>query len=301
MDRFRAGSTLMNNADILRPEDWCGDMTVFKVRQKGYSKHKRKDESEAPLFIPVGMDVIAVENKITCVGNHVELPDLPEDLKHPVNGVPPYFIVNVMLPRYEPDLNLFSKNKVDGPNFSVIIYLLMTPETRASLQNLSEAPPAVRLLKRFIEDDSPAIRDRFKFMANTLNSEDVDMGMVVRKLVVDYNMKPVLSRPQHSFHTDNKLYFEVDVDVNIFGYLPCKTFATLRPVVDKLVLDVGFTIEGREDDELPETMLAVVHIDSLALDNVAKPFEQHIEEDARATRNEREKHARWSRRTTHNE
>lgn len=65
-------------------------------------------------------------------------------------------------------------------------------------------------------------------MANTLNSEDVDMGMVVRKLVVDYNMKPVLSRPQHSFHTDNKLYFEVDVDVNIFGYLPCKTFATLR-------------------------------------------------------------------------
>lgn len=88
---------------------------MFKVRQKGYSKHKRKDESEAPLFIPVGMDVIAVENKvaskndcrhllkdtqqITCVGNHVELPDLPEDLKHPVNGVPPYFIVNVMLPR----------------------------------------------------------------------------------------------------------------------------------------------------------------------------------------------------------
>lgn len=64
---------------------------------------------------------------------------------------------------------------------------------------------------------------------------------------------------------------------------------------------LNFPEQGREDDELPETMLAVVHIDSLALDNVAKPFEQHIEEDARATRNEREKHARWSRRTTHNE
>ena len=44
--------------------------------------------------------------------------------------------------------------------FSIIFYMLIKAETQEALSNLQSASPAVRLLKRFIDDD--ALRVRFK-------------------------------------------------------------------------------------------------------------------------------------------
>lgn len=113
-------------------------------------------------------------------------------------------------------------------------------------------------------------------MVSTLNPEEIDVGSVVRKLVIDYDMKPLLTRPQHFFFTDNKTYFEVDIDVNQFGYVPRKAFGTLREKMHQMVIDLGFTVEAREEEELPECMLTVLHIHKKPLTD-AWTFDQLLE------------------------
>ena len=39
--------------------------------------------------------------KLNHIGSLVELPPLPKSMRGPANGVPPYFIINIMLPRYD--------------------------------------------------------------------------------------------------------------------------------------------------------------------------------------------------------
>ena len=50
-------------------------------------------------------------------------------------------------------------------------------------------------------------------------------------------------------------YLEMTADVFKWGFLAKKGFVTLLPKFKELRLDIGFTIEGRSDEELPECML----------------------------------------------
>jgi hypothetical protein len=64
-------------------------------------------------------------------------------------------------------------------------------------------------------------------MANVMNVGELNLGSALRRLLNEYNMKPVLTRPQHRFFTDHKTYFEIDVDVHSFGYLARKGLSML--------------------------------------------------------------------------
>ncbi len=65
-------------------------------------------------------------------------------------------------------------------------------------------------------------------MVNLFNPGDCNLGFALRKLLVEYNMKPVLTRPQHRFYTDGATYFEVDVDIHSFAYIPRKALPSIR-------------------------------------------------------------------------
>jgi hypothetical protein len=69
-------------------------------------------------------------------------------------------------------------------------------------------------------------------------------------------MKPVLTRPQHEFYTDNKLYFEVDIDVHIFPLLTKKSLPAVAEMSGSLTVDVGFTVEGRHVVQLRRLMFS---------------------------------------------
>lgn len=94
----------------------------------------------------------------------LELPELPEDMQNSVNGVPPYLVVNIMLPRYDPPNPVWGQSKIDGPNWSYVFYSVLTKETQAALLNLANASPAVQLLHNFMQDDSKEMRERFKMV-----------------------------------------------------------------------------------------------------------------------------------------
>ncbi len=85
----------------------------------------------------------------------------------------------MLLRRYDPPNPLWGAVRDEGPGWryidvicsllaynyhqclrSVVLYLLIKPETQAALENVTQASPAIRLLKRFIEEDE--LRVRFK-------------------------------------------------------------------------------------------------------------------------------------------
>lgn len=93
-------------------------------------------------------------------------------------------------------------------------------------------------------------------ISNFLDIADMNLNSTVTRLLNDYNMKPILTRPQHHFFTDGSTYFEVgkhlhsrriissflfckcfragsitgqiDVDIHTFGYVARKALSMLR-------------------------------------------------------------------------
>ena len=65
-------------------------------------------------------------------------------------------------------------------------------------------------------------------MGNLLNGEECNLGFALRKLLTEYNMKPILTRPQHRFYTDHKRYFETVIDVHQFSYVCRRGFSTMK-------------------------------------------------------------------------
>jgi hypothetical protein len=65
-------------------------------------------------------------------------------------------------------------------------------------------------------------------MANFLNRAECKLGFALSKLLTEYNMKPILTRPQHRFYTDHQTYFEAVLDIHQFSYICRRGFTSLR-------------------------------------------------------------------------
>eukprot|EP00043_Microstomoeca_roanoka_P022577 m.256710 g.256710 ORF g.256710 m.256710 type:complete len:509 (-) comp22383_c0_seq1:503-2029(-) len=226
---------------------------VYQLRVgPNYKKHKRKGPCATSLYDVVSCDIFHSKKKIINVARYFQLPSLPPG-RGKVNGVPPYLIINVLFPMYS--ISMFGSKKDDGETFQFVAYFLMKQETQERLAEdvINDQPPAYRLLRDFIQQDD--MKDRFKAVAGLMNPSEAGLSSAIASLVRAYNFKPLLTRPQHHWSTDDETYIECAVDVHDFNYLTRSTWATLRSSVSKMVIEAGFTIEGRSDDELPELLL----------------------------------------------
>jgi hypothetical protein len=144
-----------------------------------------------------------------------------------------YFVLNIMVPVKK------------GRTFSYVVYWT------GDKNKLMEDSPLGTIARRFINDGDDAFRNsRFKLIPKV-----VEGPTLVKMTVKD---KPTLlgnKLTQHYYRGDN--YFEVDVDVgsSVIAY---NTVGMCLGVSEKLVVDMGITLQGNEEDELPEVMLASV-------------------------------------------
>lgn len=103
---------------------------------------------------------------------------------------------------------------------------------------------------------------RFKAIARVANIEHVNLPALAR----GYNAKPVLVK-QSGIISRGVGYMEINVNVHRWGYQARRGLAMLMPsAFSKMVLQIGFLVEGRVDEELPEQLLGCVQVDHPTLD-----------------------------------
>ena len=111
--------------------------------------------------------------------------------------------------------------------------------------------------------------DRFKILDWVDNVDQLKLSSSERSILNSWNGTPVLSRPQHRMYS-HETHFEVDIDAHIFGFLARKMFPAMLRKLDQMVLDIGFCIEGQQDDELPEQVIGAARLHHIDLTKLKK-------------------------------
>jgi len=278
-EEAQQGSTFVpGNTMIKQPyiEEWMdnsfseGKGTDFSVRTgPNYKKMKTKQRSLDALYDIESVDIFESSAKVYHVAQRVQLAPAPAGWEKP-GGCPYYLVVNLQLPLYSPPI----MSKVDdGKGLSCIAVLKMNERGRKELE--SGSTNAAKLIRTFLEaDNNPKERARLKAIPRLVNDSDIDLGMV-NKLVKSYNAKPFMTGPVcHKFFPDpQNRYLEVDIDFHKFVW-PARrgiyAFTQDTAVIRKLVIDFGLVVQGDEDDELPEQMLACWRLSGVDLTKVKK-------------------------------
>merc|ERR1711933_337473 len=190
--------------------------------------------------------------------------------------LPPIFILNCMVPNYPPEI---MGSKSDGEGYQLILYGRLSYEIQEQLTKYSNNPqncalsPSVRLFRDFIHSDlvNSEIRNRFKCIARIMNPNHTDFGFLANRLVTRYNAKPFLARTSSTFYHEPGKYFAADIDAHVFGYPARQGLSYVKGTIQTAIYDVGFVIEGHDNDQLPEQILASCRVSKLGVD-VCKPF-----------------------------
>eukprot|EP00752_Nemacystus_decipiens_P017569 g15744.t1 len=228
-----------------------GIASIFRVRGKGYMQDRVKVPPAESLYEMVGLDIFSTEARVGNMASEVALDSVSNDLPEvSIPGIPPLLVINVQLPSAPPALMTSAE---DGPGYQCVLYFRMKDSTARSMENLESASEGVRLWVEYcqhvgVDDD---FHGRFKCIAVIANSESLGLPSFVTK----YNGKPVLiNRSGHWVKGEN--YIENTINVHRFSFIAKKSLHALKGLFKDMVLHLGFTIEGRATDELPESLLA---------------------------------------------
>mmetsp|Transcript_53442 Transcript_53442/g.64425 ORF Transcript_53442/g.64425 Transcript_53442/m.64425 type:complete len:655 (+) Transcript_53442:111-2075(+) len=227
-----------------------GDTFPLRVGPN-YKKTKMKSPSGPPLYNLYAVDMFRATSTMKSVAAGFKIPDIEgvTDVDTGFPDVPAMLVINCNMPSEEPQM---FKSPTDGPSYICVVYLVIAPETVRQLKDFNNASPAVKLFKKWCEtaEHDSGFRSRMKAMCVL---DDID-SLGLPSFVTGYNGKPTLISKSGTF-TRHPTHCEMSINVHMFAYLARKGLYSLQQKFPEFILNVGFTIEGRDDDELPETIL----------------------------------------------
>ena len=250
------------------PHTWSKcDYKRFKVRDIDYEVKKKKCPSEEPLYNVFAVDVFCTDNRMDNVTQHMELPDCSElQINNP--HVPPIFCVQVQMPSDPPASSISPFIVEDGPGWAIVVYFKMTQKTCDQLNGVEKAFSAVKLFAKWCENyQDPAWKARFKVIASCLNMEELG----VPSMISSWNAKPVLIRKTSTLYKTPK-YLETTIHVFKFANMAKASIHMLTSRCSQMFMEIGFTIEGRGNPELPECLIGCAAINKPSEDKVGYLF-----------------------------
>jgi len=225
--------------------------TEFNVRAAGYSTHGQKEPSKTSLYSCVGADVLKGAN-VGELLRHKRCSDFKwwKDANSDWDvawGVPRLLVVNMMMPIHSP--MGFTKKP---PGATLVAYFQLTAAACADLES-GQPCPQMRLWQRIVkEGKSTRGATSFKAIGQLPERSLAELP----KMLHSYNGKPVLVTDSATFVKDLlPEILEVDVDVGKWAFLARQTLYSYQGLLAKHAFHVGYLVEGRTEEELPERML----------------------------------------------
>jgi len=258
---------------------------LMPVRSSCYLTTKQKIPSPGELYRCVKVDFIESSHRLRNVSNRVELPDPDEYLQKLPSTTnrtwhaPDVFVVTLSLPRDPNGLGMTPEN--DGPSHTICMYFVIKQETRDALARItspltssskhagdsddtseSRRPhtAAIRLFDEWCRraPDDPKFQGRFKFVPCIQNLDRLGLPSWISK----WNNKPLLikrtGKTGFLYRHEDASCLEMEISFHPFPWAAKHAIQYLRQnLLHKLLLTFGFVIEGREDSELPETLIGL--------------------------------------------
>ena len=227
------------------------DHEDFHVRiGPNYSWNKKKAPSPPPLYEVFATDIFSSASRVDHASTRFAMPEEYANVDTKNAFVPPVFVVQIQIPAEEPSI---WSPVTDGPGWSICMFFRITESTLKQLENLSTASPAVKLWAQWCEKapEDKAWRARFKFISSCSNL--VELG--VPSSIANYNAKPILIRRTGSLYRgEGNKYMEFDMHIHTFDTMAKKGIFYMTSLCAEMFCQIGYVIEGRTDEELPEAL-----------------------------------------------
>lgn len=240
-----------------------GMSTCFKLRVgPDYGKKGLKEVPGPPLYRCIGADVIRGEAQIRCaiaeLGEVVSLDHSPpKDLPA---SLPTAIVVNFQLP-YEVG-PVYGQHPPHDTGCSVLLFF--------ELDRHAAQPPESRsktLLAEYLEESGHPLREGrnvskcLKVIGLIENIEDLEIPGMLLPAVRKFNGKPVLIEKEcRRFATAARNVVELAVDVRGFNPVARSLLRQLRGQLPKVTVNLGLTLQGCLDEELPEQLIGAVDL-----------------------------------------
>mmetsp|Transcript_49821 Transcript_49821/g.156857 ORF Transcript_49821/g.156857 Transcript_49821/m.156857 type:complete len:432 (+) Transcript_49821:1558-2853(+) len=245
------------------------DASVFDVRNIRYKQTREKVSSEFALYDCVGMDMIRDKRRIDSLMDRLPdasasseggapgtgreaLPASPAGAAEWSStwGVPRVLMVNCQMP-YKAG-RLIGAHPEDDGGLSVVAYFVLSRQS-AELLSRGSLTPSLRLWRRFVEE-GVSTKEGISLKA-VGRVEDLEKYEVPESFG-RFNNKPVLLTKSATVHTHRlPEILEIDYDVRGWVYLARSTLANYHHRAREAELEIGYLVEGKADDELPEQIL----------------------------------------------
>jgi len=275
--------TLKNRRPVSLPDsqwkDFC-DATLFQTRKgPNYKKNRLKGNSAKELFELAGCDFFSTRLKVDHIAEIVTLP-LPKWYVDKYEGstetnlpdpyamddgmsIPPIIIIQIQLPTYCPP-PIWGPTKRDGGGITLVMYFSLTGEARKEWKNNEEFRHSKDLIERFCMSFSgDPLLGALKCIPKIANADELDVSSFTKKTLNSYNAKPFLTGPTcHRIYTGTN-YMEIDIDGHLYAYLAKKACWGFLDILKDMTIDIGLTVEAREEEELPEQIFACCRVKNM--------------------------------------